>query len=335
MIDSILKASIGRYNTLCVNHRCRSVTEVESVIELQAALQASSDPIILGGGSNVLFTEDVDRDVIIMANNSIEIIEAYEDFVIVEFGAGTFWTDAVEWALANDYGGIENLSLIPGKCGAAPIQNIGAYGVELHDVFDSLESIDRTNLSIEVFDKKACEFGYRDSVFKQRLKNKFVITSIRLRLTRRNHHIQAGYGAIKSKLTERNVDQPSIQDISQAVIEIRKSKLPDPQRIPNAGSFFKNPIIDEEKFAKLKNDHTEVPYYEGDQSYKIPAAWLIETSGWKGKSNDKVGTHQNHALVIVNKGTENGREILEFSKQIQQDVLDKFGILLEREVNVY
>ena len=330
-----LGASIAGYNTLSVHHRCRSVTEVESVIELQAALQSAADPIILGGGSNVLFTTDIDRDVIIMNNRSIEIINTEKDHVVVEFGAGTKWTDAVDWALDNNYGGIENLSLIPGKCGAAPIQNIGAYGVELCEVFNSLESINRANLSIEVFDKESCEFGYRNSVFKNRLKNHFVITSIRLRLTKNDHKIRDQYGAIKTKIADYGIDKPTIKDISRAVVDIRTSKLPDPLSEPNAGSFFKNPVIPGSEFIGIQKENPQIPFYQDGESYKIPAAWLIEHVGWKGKSVDHVATYRKHALVIVNMGTKNGRDILEFSKRIQQEVYDRFAILLEREVNVF
>lgn len=318
-------------------HPCRSVIRVDSSDQLPDVLGALDNPLILGGGSNVLFTQPLDRDVVVIDFDGINIIEDTEKDVLVKVMAGTVWHDLVMWAVDQDYGGIENLSLIPGKCGAAPIQNIGAYGVELSDVLEVVECYHVKDEKWMLLSAERCELGYRDSVFKHALRGEVVITSITIRLTKSGHHtIRTDYGAIQSQLESDGIDTPSIKDVSQAVIAIRQSKLPDPAEIPNNGSFFKNPILTLEAYARLLTLTSDAPSYSVDGNHvKVPAGWLIDQCGWKGKQIGQVATHDKQALVIVNKGTDNGAEILAFSKQIQASVLDRFGVRLTPEVNIY
>ena len=265
----------------------------------------------------------------------IKFLEEISDSVKVEIGAGENWHEFVTWAVKNNFGGIENLALIPGTVGAAPIQNIGAYGVELEQVFDSLELFDMRDGTFKTFEKRDCRFGYRDSVFKQELKGKVIVTSVTLNLTQSNHIIEDSYSSLQSYLKGKDIEKPIIRDIYDAVIDIRTSKLPDPKLIGNAGSFFKNPVIDNNQFERLQSRYNEMPFYKlNDDEVKIPAAWLIEKTGWKGKRIGDVGTYKNQALVIVNHGNATGSEIFSFSKKIQQSVLRKFGIELVPEVNV-
>jgi len=240
----------------------------------------------------------------------------------------------VLWSLEQGFGGIENLSLIPGNVGAAPIQNIGAYGVELQDVFERCSFVYRNNQIIETFDKSACKFGYRDSIFKNELKNKVVITDVSLRLKKRNYNLNTSYGAIEQKLLSNNISVPSPKDVSDAVINIRSTKLPDPKQLGNAGSFFKNPIVSNSQFQKLKTSFADIPHYiQPNGDYKIPAAWLIEQAGMKGIREGEVGIHKHHALVLVNYGNANGQDIKSFSLSVQEKVQNHFNILLQPEVN--
>ncbi|NBC04832.1 MAG: UDP-N-acetylmuramate dehydrogenase, partial [Bacteroidetes bacterium] len=264
-----------------------------------------------------------------------DIIEDSSGSLKVKIGAGENWHEFVSWAVENNYGGVENLALIPGTVGAAPIQNIGAYGVELDEIFDSLELFDMRDGIFKTFQKKECRFGYRDSIFKQALKGVVVVTRVTLKLTTENHEIEDSYKYLQSYLSEKRITEPSIKDIYEAVIDIRRSKLPDPNLIGNAGSFFKNPIINRKEFKALHERYDEMPFYElNDEEIKIPAAWLIEKTGWKGKRIGDVGTYKNQALVIVNHGNATGSEIFSFSKKIQHSVFEEFGIELVPEVNI-
>jgi UDP-N-acetylmuramate dehydrogenase len=238
----------------------------------------------------------------------------------------------VNYSIENNWGGIENLSLIPGTVGASPMQNIGAYGVEIKEVFESLTALDRGDLSLKIFDAKACQFGYRESAFKHELKNKFVICSVTFRL-QKNPEFKIGYGAIQETLSERGIKELSLKVISDAIIAIRQSKLPDPKVIGNAGSFFKNPTLDKFKYEELKEKYPSIPGYENELGVKVPAAWLIEQSGWKGKRVGEVGVHQNQPLVLVNYGNGEGEEIVKLSKEIQRSIAEKFGVELSPEVN--
>ncbi len=323
-------------NTFGVEHPCTSIHVVEREQTLQDLLHRLEDPLVLGGGSNVLFTGPMERPLLIMANDTIDVVGESSSAVLVRCGAGTHWHKLVLWAVAHDYGGIENLSLIPGKCGAAPMQNIGAYGVELESVFVELEAMRIHDQKRMIFDGDDCQFGYRSSIFKHELADQLVITNVTLRLAKKgHHHLQLEYGAIRSKLEEMGVRNPGIDDVSRAVIDIRRSKLPDPVELPNAGSFFKNPIVTHEKYQKLIDQYPHMPHYPAAAGVKLAAGWLIEQCGWKGKRIGQVGTYPYQALVIVNYGTHDGKEILAFSEKIQQSVAENFGINLEREVNVY
>jgi UDP-N-acetylmuramate dehydrogenase len=249
--------------------------------------------------------------------------------------AGENWHEFVQYAIKNDFGGLENLSLIPGNVGTAPIQNIGAYGVELKDVFESCTAYDIETLEKKVFSKADCKFGYRNSIFKNEAKGKYVITSVVFKLTQSNHKLSTSYGAIQDKLAENNIDEPTIADISQAVIEIRQSKLPDPAVLGNSGSFFKNPVISSADFKEFRRKHPQAPFYEVSATeFKIPAGWLIEQAGFKGERYGDAGVHKNQALVLVNYGTASGSEIWDLALRIQKKVKEDFGIYIEPEVNV-
>ena len=289
---------------------------------------------ILGGGSNTIFCNSPQQPIIHVAISGIKIMEESAEDVVVQVGAGMNWHDLVLWSLDQGFGGLENLSLIPGNVGAAPIQNIGAYGVELQDVFEKCSVMFRNNQTVETFDQKACRFGYRDSIFKNALKNKVVITDLSLRLRKKNFQLHTSYGALQQELASNKITNPSPKDISQAVINIRSTKLPDPKHLGNAGSFFKNPIVSDKQLKNLKKSFSEIPYYPQSKRYhKIPAAWLIEKAGLKGARDGDVGIHKNHALVLVNYGNASGHDIKAFSIMVQQKVQRYFGIQLDPEVN--
>lgn len=324
-------------STFRVIHECPEIHYISHIWQYDDILQNLDHPLIIGGGSNILFTGSISRPVVVINHTGIRIISDQADHIIVEVEAGTIWDDFVSWAVARDYGGVENLSLIPGKCGAAPIQNIGAYGVELKDVFVSLDAFELNSGHIINFDREACQFDYRYSIFKDAFREKVIIQRIRLRLSKSGHHkYETSYGTIMELLDEWQVLRPTIKDISRAVISIRRSKLPDPSYLPNAGSFFKNPIISNYQFQYLKKDFPQMPHYPiGADLVKVPAGWLIDHAGWRGKSIGFVGTHEHQALVIVNKGTQNGQDILDFANRLQSEVFSKFGIEIEPEVNIY
>lgn len=291
--------------------------------------------MILGGGSNCLFLDDYYEGIVLLMNNKGVSIQDYDaDFVKVSVAAGEDWTPFVQRMVAAGYGGIENLTLIPGKVGASPMQNIGAYGVEIKDVFLRLQAFDLENGKLVDFEAADCEFGYRSSVFKTTLKGKFVILSVDFLL---HKHPQANYqyGSIREELSRLGVSQPEIVDVSVAITNIRRSKLPDPLQLGNAGSFFKNPVVHRLVFDDLKREFPDiVGYPEKTNTVKLAAAWLIEKAGWKGRRAGDVGVHKNQALVIVNYGGATGRDIFSFAMEIQQSVRETFGIHLEPEVNI-
>jgi len=265
----------------------------------------------------------------------IDVISENDDHVILKVSAGENWHRLVLWCLEHDYGGIENLSLIPGNVGAAPIQNIGAYGAELKDVFVECEALHLDQKIIETFSSDTCDFGYRNSTFKKENKGKYVIISVSLKLSKKDHEILTSYGSIQEELKSNQVENPTIQDVSNAVIAIRSSKLPDPNEIGNSGSFFKNPVISAEHYSELKANFSEIPCYPISESeVKIPAGWLIEKSGFKGKKFGDYGVHEKQALVLVNYGDANGQDIYELSKLIQNTIKRIFDINLEAEVNI-
>jgi UDP-N-acetylmuramate dehydrogenase len=283
----------------------------------------------------MLLTQDQDKMVIHVNIKGVNIVKEDANTVLVEVKAGENWHDFVLWCLNNDYGGLENLALIPGNVGTAPIQNIGAYGVELKDNFVSCNAINIKTLEHTNYTKEDCNFGYRNSIFKQEAKGKYIITSVLFKLTKKEHKLHTNYGAIQAELIKNGVAHPTIQDVSKAVIAIRTSKLPNPKEIGNSGSFFKNPIISKSQFDKLKDNFEEIPSYTVSQdSIKVPAGWLIEKAGFKGKRFGDCGVHKNQALVLVNYGNARGEDILKLSKLIQNTILRLFGISIEAEVNI-
>lgn len=329
--------SLKDYNTFGIEAKARFFVEINGLAQLQKVLELKSYPnkFILSGGSNILLAADIDALVMHINPKGITVLEETDDQVHIKVMAGENWHELVLWSLEQGYGGLENLSLIPGNVGTAPIQNIGAYGVELKDVFVSCAAMEIASGELVAFDNDACNFGYRDSVFKNKGKEKYIITSVVLKLTKQNHQLNTGYGAIENELKNNGVIYPTIHDVSKAVIAIRQSKLPDPKEIGNSGSFFKNPIVSKKTFEKLKKSHPEVPSYEmGDGQYKIPAGWLIEQCGFKGKRFGDAGVHEKQALVLVNYGEARGAEILELAELIQTEVSSKFKINITPEVNI-
>jgi UDP-N-acetylmuramate dehydrogenase len=324
------------YNTFGISVKANYFAAFQDVSSLGALLHDNSEKniTILGGGSNVLFTKNYDGLILRNEIKGTEIVKEEDNFVYVKSGAGENWHEFVLYCIDNNLGGIENLSLIPGSVGASPMQNIGAYGVEIKDVFYELEAFNIETGEVETFSHPECEFGYRESVFKKALKGKYVITSVTFRLTK-NHKLNTSYGAINSELEAKGIKNPTIKEVSDSVIAIRQSKLPDPKQIGNAGSFFKNPVVDKNILAKIQEKYPEVPSYPIDDNHvKLPAGWLIDTAGWKGKRIADYGVHSKQALVLVNYNDATGMEIYALSQEILDDIQNKFGVLLEREVNI-
>lgn len=329
--------SLQAYNTFDINARAAFFSEIESPEMLQSLRrQHPQRPVfVLGGGSNLLLTQDLDQWVLHNRILGKSILAEDTDTTLVRIGGGENWHETVLWALEQGLGGLENLSLIPGTAGAAPIQNIGAYGVELSDVFERLEAIDLSTVKALEFTKEDAAFGYRDSLFKRSLKGQIFITHILLRLTRRGHRLNTSYGAIPETLEQWGIQQPGVKDISRAVIHIRQSKLPDPAALGNSGSFFKNPVIANARFEALLGQYPNMPGYpQGGTHTKVPAGWLIEQAGWKGKRIGNAGTYHKQALVLVNHGGATGAEVWSLAQQIMEDVERQFGIALKPEVNV-
>ncbi|MFT4678278.1 MAG: UDP-N-acetylmuramate dehydrogenase [Litorivivens sp.] len=330
--------SLKPYNTFGIDVSAAHLGEALDVEQLAELIEGVEDPkqlLVLGGGSNVLLTKDIDRWVLLNRIGGIEKVREDDENVWIKAGAGVVWHDLVIHAIEQGWGGIENLSLIPGNAGAAPMQNIGAYGVELKDVFEELEAWHVHDKEMHTFRGNDCHFGYRESIFKGRMKNKYVIASITLRLTKKPV-FNVSYGAIKSELKAQKVDEVSLRAVSDAVIAIRQSKLPDPAKIGNSGSFFKNPVITQKLFNRLKESHPTMPgYVLTEGNIKTAAGWLIEQAGWKGFKEGEFGVHDKQALVLVNHGNAQGSDILDLSTRIMDDVLDKYEIKLEREVNIF
>lgn len=329
------KSLIG-YNTFRIGATARRFASFSSTDELELLLADATPPlVVLGGGSNILLTGDVEGTVLINQIKGIELADEDEDYVYVEVGAGENWHGFVQKCLERDWAGVENLSLIPGNVGAAPMQNIGAYGVELKEVFHELEAWDLQDGKVKMFTLNDCRFGYRDSVFKREGKGRYIILSVTFRLNR-VPVFHTGYGAIREELEKMEVGELSIRAISEAVIRIRSAKLPDPKVIGNAGSFFKNPTIPVPQFAELKARYPDVVGYPdlSQGIVKLAAGWLIEKAGWKGYRRGDAGCHASQALVLVNYGRATGGEIYQLSEDILQSVRKKFGVTLEREVNI-
>jgi len=309
------------------------VKSLEDYNDIMNSYSHHNNNVLLGGGSNILFINDIDGLVIKNDIFGIKKIDENTDYIWIEVGSGENWHNLVLYTISNGWSGLENLSLIPGTVGAAPIQNIGAYGTELRACFHSLRAVDKTSGKIVQFSKDDCEFGYRSSVFKTKFKNTYFITSVILRLNK-SFQPNIAYGSLK-KTIELMGQKPSAKSVSDAVINIRKSKLPDPEILGNAGSFFKNPVISKELFDSLCSKFQDMPHYNQDEgTYKIPAGWLIEKSGWKGERLGDVGVHDKQALVLVNYGNGTGKEILNLALNIKESVREIFGITLQPEVNI-
>jgi UDP-N-acetylmuramate dehydrogenase len=337
MLQILENYSLKNFNTFGIDVLARYFVEInheDDLVELFMDPQwLQMEHLILGGGSNMLFVKDFDGLVIHLNIRGIEHRISHQE-VFVEAGAGEVWNDLVNFCVDRQYAGIENLSLIPGSVGASPIQNIGAYGVELKDVFHSCRAFELETGQFKTFSKEDCRFGYRDSIFKNELKGKYIIVSVKFHLSL-IPNINLKYGAIEQELTNRSISTPTIKDVSRVVSHIRVSKLPDPSTIGNAGSFFKNPVITAEQFQQLQSKFPDVVNYPaGDGLVKLAAGWLIEQCGWKGKVVGNTGTWKNQALVLVNHGGATGEEVYSLSSQIIDSVYTKFGVLLEREVNI-
>jgi len=329
--------SLKNYNTFGIDVTASSFIEITSEKQLITVLsQKNEDPVFLiSGGSNMLLTKDVKALVLHIAIRGIKIIKESNDSVLISANAGENWHDFVQFCIHNDYGGLENLSLIPGYVGSAPIQNIGAYGVELKDTFVSCEVIDIVTYKKYILTKEDCKFGYRNSIFKTESKGKYIIIKVTFQLSKDKHTLNKSYGAIENALKEDNIVSPTIKNIADAVIKIRKSKLPDPKEIGNSGSFFKNPVVSIHHFKKLQDTYPNIPSYKiDDQNIKVTAGWLIEHCGFKGKRWGDAGVHKNQALVLVNYNNATGQEILDLSKKIKETIKKKFAIDLETEVNI-
>ncbi|EGV44122.1 UDP-N-acetylmuramate dehydrogenase [Bizionia argentinensis JUB59] len=329
--------SLKPYNTFGLEATAKHFVSVNSIASLQKVLVLPDYPkkFILGGGSNMLLTQNIEALVLHINIKGISVILEEENTVNIKASAGENWHEFVLWCLAHNYGGLENLSLIPGNVGTAPIQNIGAYGIELKDSFVSCEALEIATGSIKTFNKAACNFDYRNSIFKQEAKGQYIICSVTFQLTKNHHQLHTNYGAISNQLQKMSIDNPTIQDVSKAVIAIRQSKLPDPKEIGNSGSFFKNPIISTEAYKDLKMQFPNAPgYIISELEVKVPAGWLIEKAGFKGKRFGNYGVHKEQALVLVNYGHANGSDILKLAELIQLTVRRLFNIKIEAEVNL-
>ena len=327
--------SLKEYNTFGIAANAKRFISVSSVYELQQLLKTEKEVFLLSGGSNMLLTKDIDMLVVHLNITGVSIDTEDDKHVYLTVNAGEDWHEFVLWCIANDYGGIENLSLIPGNVGTCPIQNIGAYGVEVKDTITKVEGLEVATGKLVSFSNEDCKFGYRNSIFKNTHKGKIVLTSVGFKLTKKDHQLNTSYGAIETELASRKVIKPTLKDVSDAVIAIRKSKLPDPKEIGNSGSFFKNPVISKKQFLEIQKVHANMPnYIVSENEIKIPAGWLVEQSGFKGKRFGDAGVHEEQALVLVNFGNASGQDILELAKKIQITVFSKFQISLEIEVNI-
>lgn len=326
--------SLKPYNTFGIDVIARQFYAFNSLAALQQCLHEASPALILGGGSNILFTQNINGLVLHNTITGIELVAEDDNYYYVKAAAGENWHQFVQYCIQQQYAGIENLSLIPGNVGASPMQNIGAYGVEIKDVFHQLEAFHINDKAVVTFNSKDCCFGYRESVFKNKYRNQFIILNVTYKLHKQPVY-NTSYGAIEQQLQKMQVQQLSIKAIADAVIAIRSSKLPNPQQIGNAGSFFKNPVVTTAQYETIKTKHPAVVAYSaGNTQYKLAAGWLIEQAGWKGYRNGDAGCHAQQALVLVNYGNASGQQILTLSENIIQDVYTKFGVLLEREVNI-
>ncbi len=327
--------SLKEYNTFGVECYAKRFVSIESFYQLQQLLKNEHDVFLISGGSNMLLTKNIDKLVVLINIKGISIDQENENAVHLTVNAGENWHEFVLWCISQDFGGLENLSLIPGNVGTCPIQNIGAYGVEVKDTITKVEALEIETGKLITFSNADCNFGYRNSIFKNEAKGTYVLTAVSFRLTKNTHQLNTSYGAIETALEEQNISNPTIKNISDAVIAIRKSKLPDPKEIGNSGSFFKNPVISTKQFLELQKEFPTIPSYKITKTEtKVPAGWLVEQSDFKGKRFGDAGVHKKQALVLVNYGDASGKEILELAEKIQETVFKNFQISLEIEVNI-
>lgn len=330
--------SLKLYNTFGIEAKAKYFAEVSTIQDLRKVLvfrRQNNLPILfIGGGSNLLFVDDFPGVVLKLNLKGIEILNENDNEAIVKTQGSENWHNFVLWTLENNFGGLENLSLIPGNVGTAPMQNIGAYGVEVKDYITEVQTLHLETGDERVFTKEECNFGYRESVFKNELRGQYVLVAVTFKLSKNNHTLHLDYGAINTELQQENIAEPTIQDISAAVIRIRESKLPDPSQIGNSGSFFKNPVVTNEEFSEIEKQYPTIAHFKTDNGVKLAAGWLIEQAGWKGKRFGDAGVHDKQALVLVNHGNATGREIYDLSEQIINDIKTKFGVTLTREVNI-
>lgn len=336
-MEILRNVSLKPYNTFGIDAKAHRFISVTSEDELRDVLAAHPEEkkFIIGGGSNMLLTRDLDELVIHIGMKGKEIVHEDEDFIEVKCMAGENWHEFVLWTIAQGFGGLENMSLIPGNVGTTPVQNIGAYGAEIKDSFVSCDAMEIRSGNLHTFSNADCSFGYRESIFKNKVKDQYIIVSVTFRLTKRNHRINTAYGDIQAELARNGIENPGLKDVSDAVIAIRQSKLPDPKQLGNSGSFFKNPIISMAQFEEVKAKFPDIRHFPvSDKEVKVPAGWLIEQAGLKGFRDGDAGVHKNQALVLVNYGNATGPDIIALSRKVQQTVKDKFGIEIEAEVNL-
>lgn len=329
--------SLKNHNTFGIEVLAAEYINISSIAQLKEVLASNvgRELFILGGGSNMLLTKNIDALVLHINLRGIKIINETENCAIVRAQSGENWHNFVVFTIENDLGGLENMSLIPGNVGTTPIQNIGAYGTEIKDTFVSCEAMNIATQEMRTFYNEECQFGYRESIFKNKIKGEYIITSVDFKLSRGEHKINTTYGDITAELAKNNIQNPGISDVSKAVISIRQSKLPDPRELGNSGSFFKNPIISKEKFKEVQAKFPDIRHFPiSDTEVKVPAGWLIEQAGFKGKRFGNAGIHVNQALVLVNYGGATGTEILNLSQKIQKEIFDIFGIWIDAEVNI-
>lgn len=337
MKEILENISLKKYNTFGIEVSAKYFVEFQNTNQIREFLQSDYKTIqprlILGEGSNILFTNNFEGIVIRPLIMGIEKIEETDRHVFIRVGAGENWDEFVKYCVDNHYGGIENLSLIPGSIGASPVQNIGAYGVEVKDVIENVETIDVSNSHTVIFPAEECEFDYRNSIFKEKHKNKYIITSVIFRLDK-EHHYTTHYGNLEKELD--NYPETNIRNIREVIIKIRKSKLPDPKETGNAGSFFKNPVVSRETLEYIKKFYAKIPFWEfKNDQVKLSAAWLIEQCQWKSKKIGQAGTYRKQPLVIVNLGNATGNDVLTLARKIQKAVMNHFAIHLEPEVNIF
>lgn len=334
MSNQNLDLSLKEFNTFGIDVSAKKIVYLNELKQLDK-ISNLKDSFIIGGGSNILLTKDVEKTVVINQTKGICTVKEDENFIELAVASGEDWHEFVMYCIQKGYGGIENMSLIPGSVGAAPMQNIGAYGREIKDVLTYVNAVDLDTREMKKFTNEECEFGYRESIFKKSAKGNYFIVDVGIRLTKKNHQINTSYGDIEKWLNTNQIESPKIKDVSNAVIAIRKSKLPDPNDLGNSGSFFKNPIISSTHFEDLSKKFPSIKSYPvSDQEVKVPAGWLIESLGWKGKRVGNTGSHQNQALVLVNYGNATGSEVKKLAEDIKKSVWNTYQIQLETEVNI-